>query len=147
MLIFILLPYLFLEIYFSLKMLEVIGAFWATVWTIATMMIGTALIKRAPNTIVGNMQSLQQGKLDFQRFQDVNTAYFLGALLLILPGVFSDFLGVLALLYTVYLQFIAKMRPEQNRMNEFYTHKGEDDVIDVEIVDEHTDSYHRIERD
>ncbi len=147
MLIVILLPYLFLEIYFSLKMLEVIGAFWATIWTIATIMTGGALLKRAPDTIVGNMQSLHRGKLDIQSFQDANSAYFLGALLLILPGVFSDFLGLGALLYTVYLQFVAKMRPEQKTTNQFYTNKGEDDVIDVEIVDEHTDSNPRIERD
>ncbi len=147
MLIVILLPYLFLEIYLSLKMLEVIGAFWATIWTIGTIFIGAALLKRTPDRIFGNMASLQRGKLDFQSFQDANTSYMLGALLLILPGVFSDFLGVGALLYTVYLQFVAKMSPEQNRTNEFYTHKGEDDVIDVEIVDEHTDSNPRIERD
>ncbi|SFV91071.1 hypothetical protein MNB_SV-4-625 [hydrothermal vent metagenome] len=145
MLIVILLPYLFLEIYFSLKMLEVIGAFWATVWTIGSMVLGTALLKNSPYAMLGNMQALHRGKLDIRKFQDATTSYLTGALLLILPGVVSDFMGVAALIYTVYLQFIAKITPERNNTDDF-THKGENDVIDVEIIDEHADRNDRIER-
>jgi len=93
---------------------------------------------------MGNMYSLHTGKLDIRKFQDATTSYLLGALLLIVPGVLSDLFGVLALLYTVYLQFVAKITPEQP--NIYQKPKGEDDVIDVEIVDEHTDCYDRIER-
>jgi len=146
MLIVILLPYLFLEIYISLKMLEMIGAFWATVWTIGTMLIGSMLFKHSPYAVLGNMHAMYRGKLDARKFQDATTAYLLGALLLILPGVLSDLLGVLALCYTVYLQFVAKITPEQTNPNDFYSHKGESDVIDVEIVDEHDDRNGRIER-
>ena len=49
-------------------------------------------------------------------------------------------MGVAALAYTVYLQFVAKITPEQTNN---YTKKGDNDVIDVEIIDEHTD---RIDR-
>ena len=146
MLIVILLPYLFLETYFSLKMLEIIGAFWATVWTIGSIIIGSALLKNSPYAVLGNMQSLHRGKLDIRKFQDATTSYLLGALLLILPGVLSDFMGVAALFYTVYLQFVAKITPERNNTDDFYTYKGESDVIDVEIVDEHADRNDRIER-
>ena len=144
MILVILIPYLFGEIYLSLYMLERIGALWATIWTIATIMIGSGLLKNSPYTIMGNMYSLHTGKLDIRKFQDATTSYLLGALLLIVPGVLSDLFGVLALLYTVYLQFVAKITPEQP--NIYQKPKGEDDVIDVEIVDEHTDCYDRIER-
>jgi len=144
MLIIILIPYLFLEIYISLHMLEEIGAFWATIWTIITMILGSTLLKNSPYALMGNMYSLQRGKLDLQKFQDATTFYFLGAILLIVPGVFSDFMGIASLLYTVYLQFVAKITPEQS--NIYQKPKGDDDVIDVEIVDEHTDSHDRIER-
>jgi UPF0716 family protein affecting phage T7 exclusion len=90
------------------------------------------------------MQSLQRGKLDIRKFQDATNAYMLGSLLLIIPGVLSDFIGVGALLYTVYLQFIAKITPEQT--NIYHNTKGDDNVIDVEIVDEHSDCNDRIER-
>jgi UPF0716 family protein affecting phage T7 exclusion len=144
MLLVILIPYLFLEIYISLDMLERIGVLGATVWTIGTMIVGSALLKNSPYTMLGNMQSLHRGKLDIKKFQDATTSYFLGSLLLLIPGVLSDFMGVSALLYTVYLQFVAKITPEQT--NHYTNTKGDDDVIDVEIIDEHTDRNDHIER-
>jgi UPF0716 family protein affecting phage T7 exclusion len=62
---------------------------------------------------------------------------------LIIPGVLTDILGVLALGYTMYLRFVAKITPEQTKFNQ---NKGDDNVIDVEIIDEYTDSNDRIER-
>jgi len=144
MFIIILIPYLFLETYVSLHMLESIGALWATVWTFATILLGSALLKNSPYTIFGNMQSLQRGKLDIRKFQDATTSYLLGSLLLIVPGVLSDFMGIGALLYTVYLQFVAKITPE--RTNDYTNTKGDDNVIDVEIIDEHVDRNDHIER-
>ncbi len=63
-------------------------------------------------------------------------AYMFGALLLIIPGILSDTFGVLALGYTLYLQFVAKITPEKPNFNQ----KGDDDVIDVEVIDEHDSS-------
>ncbi len=146
MFVVILLPYLFAEIYLSLKMLELIGAGWATLWTIATMVLGGLLLKNTPFAMIGNLSALQRGKLDLKRFHDAGMAYFLGALLLIVPGVLSDFLGIAALLYTLYLQFVATITPEQKFTQEFHSNEGEDDVIDVEIVDERADSDSRLER-
>ncbi len=71
-----------------------------------------------------------------QSFQNASTAYLLGAILLIIPGVLTDFLGLLSLSYTLYLQFVAKITPEQTK---FDKNKGDDNVIDVEIIDEHID--------
>ena len=87
--------------------------------------------------MMGNIQSMRQGKLDVRRFQNVSISYFVGAILLIIPGVFSDFLGILALLYTLYLQFIARITPERTT---HFTKQGDDNVIDVEIIDEHSHS-------
>jgi UPF0716 family protein affecting phage T7 exclusion len=64
-------------------------------------------------------------------------AYFIGAILLIIPGVFSDFLGLISLFYSLYLQFIVKITPEQTT---HFTKQGDDNVIDVEIIDEHSHS-------
>jgi UPF0716 family protein affecting phage T7 exclusion len=85
---------------------------------------------------MNQMNSVQRGKLNLKKFQDASMAYFVGAILLIIPGVLSDFMGVAALGYTLYLQFIAKITPEQTNN---YTQKGDNDVIDVEIIDEHSD--------
>ena len=133
-------PFFLLELYLSLKMGETIGFLWSAIWIIATIFIGTILLQNSPNAIMSQMQSVQKGKLNLKKFQDASMSYFIGSILLIIPGVLSDFVGVIALAYTVYLQFIAKITPEQTNN---YTKKGDNDVIDVEIIDEHTD---RIDR-
>jgi UPF0716 family protein affecting phage T7 exclusion len=137
---FLAIPFFLLELYMSLKMGETIGFFWSAIWIVTTIFIGTVLLRNSPNAIMGQMQSVQRGKLNLKKFQDASMSYFIGSILLIVPGVFSDFMGAVALAYTVYLHFIAKITPEQTNN---YTNKGDNDVIDVEIIDEHTD---RIDR-
>jgi len=134
--IFLLVPFLLLELYLSLKVGEAIGFFWSALWIIVTMIIGVRLLQSSPLAMIGNFNAMAQGKLSMKSFENAATAYMLGAILLIIPGVLSDFLGIAALLYAIYLQFTAKMKPEQKNP---FQQQGEDDVIDVEVIDEHTD--------
>jgi UPF0716 family protein affecting phage T7 exclusion len=137
---FLAIPFFLLELYLSLHTGEQIGFFWSAMWIISSAVMGMILLQNSQHAIMGQMQSVQKGKLNLKKFQDASMAYFIGSILLIIPGVFSDFIGVVALTYTLYLQFIAKITPEQTN---FQTKKGDDNVIDVEIIDEHTD---RIDR-
>lgn len=135
--IFIIIPFAFIELYLSLKTGETIGFFWSVVWIILSFALGIVLLQKSSQTMMGNMQSMRQGKLDVRRFQNASMSYFIGAILLIIPGVFSDLLGVIALFYTLYLQFMAKITPEQTT---HFTKQGDEHVIDVEIIDEHSHS-------
>ena len=135
--IFLLVPFFLIELYLSLKTGEEIGFLWSVIWIILSFMLGMMLLQKSSQTMLGNMQSMRQGKLDIRRFQNVSMAYFIGAILLMIPGVFSDFLGVISLIYTLYLQFIVKITPEQTT---HFTKQGDDHVIDVEIIDEHSRS-------
>jgi UPF0716 family protein affecting phage T7 exclusion len=137
---FLAIPFFLIELYLSLKMGETIGFFWSAMWIISSAVMGMILLQNSQHAIMGQMQSVQKGKLNLKKFQDASMAYFIGSILLIIPGVFSDFIGVVALTYTLYLQFIAKITPEQTN---FQTKKGDDNVIDVEIIDEHTDRINR----
>ena len=132
--IFLIIPFALIELYLSLKTGESIGFLWSVIWIILSFALGMMLLQKSSQTMMGNMQSMRQGKLDMRRFQNASMSYFVGAILLIIPGVFSDFLGVIALFYTLYLQFIAKITPEQTT---HFTKQGDDNVIDVEIIDEH----------
>ncbi len=129
-------PFFFLELYLSLKTGETIGFFWSVVWIVMSAILGVTLLKYSPVAVMGNMKAMQKGKLNIKKFQDASMSYFVGSILLIIPGVLSDILGLLALSYTFYLQFIAKITPEQTNFNQ---NKGDDNVIDVEIIDEHSD--------
>jgi len=134
--IFLVVPFLIAELILSLKVVEMIGAMWSLVWIIGTIFIGTTLLKNSQYAILGSMTAVSKGKLDLRNFQNASMAYMLGALLLIVPGILSDTIGVMALGYTIYLQFVAKITPEKPNFNQ----KGDDDVIDVEIIDEHDSS-------
>jgi len=133
--IFLIIPFALIELYLSLKTGESIGFLWSVIWIIGSFMLGMALLQKSQHTMLGNMQSMKMGKLDIRGFQNASMAYFMGAILLIIPGVFSDLLGILALFYTVYLQFVAKITPEHTNKN--FKKQGDDNVIDVEIIDEH----------
>ena len=135
--IFLVVPFFLIELYLSLKTGETIGFFWSVVWIVLSFALGMMLLQKSSQTMMGNMQSMRQGKLDMRRFQNASMSYFIGAILLIIPGVFSDFLGVIALFYTVYLQFIARITPKGTT---HFTKQGDDNVIDVEIIDEHSRS-------
>ena len=136
--IFLVVPFFLLELYLSLKTGEEIGFLWSVIWILGSFSFGMMLLQKSQQTMMGNMQSMQKGKLNIKKFQNAAMAYFTGAILLIIPGVFSDFLGLLALAYTLYLQFVAKITPE-SKQNHFNT-QGDDNVIDVEIIDEHSRS-------
>ena len=135
--IFLIIPFALIELYLSLKTGESIGFLWSVVWIVVTFAFGMMLLQRSSQTMLGNMQSMRQGKLDLRRFQNVSMAYFIGAILLMIPGVFSDFLGLMAFFYSLYFQFIVKITPERTT---HFTKQGDDNVIDVEIIDEHSRS-------
>jgi len=134
--IFAAIPFFLLELYLSLSVGENIGFMWSAIWIVMSMMVGVRVLQSSSLTLMGNLSSVSRGKLSMQSFQNSSTAYLLGALLLIIPGVLTDLLGLLALSYTVYLQFIARITPEQTK---FDKKQGDDNVIDVEIIDEHSD--------
>lgn len=135
--IFLLVPFFLIELYLSLKTGEEIGFLWSVLWILSSFMLGMMILQRSSQTMFGNMQSMRQGKLDIRRFKNVSMSYFASAILLMIPGVFSDFLGLIALMYALYLQFIIKITPEQTT---HFTKQGDEHVIDVEIIDEHSRS-------
>ena len=133
--IFLLVPFLLLELYLSLKVGESIGFLWSVIWIVMSALIGFRLLQSSSFTMMGNLNAVRSGKLSMQNFQNVSTAYLGAAILLIIPGVFSDFIGLLTLIYALYLQFVAKITPESEFKH--FKNKGDDDVIDVEIIDEY----------
>ena len=132
MTILLLIPFLLFELYFSLKVGEEIGFLWTVIWIIVTIFIGIKLLNMSPHTVKSQMDLVGRGKLKVDKFKQSSMAYLFGAILLIVPGVFSDFMGLILLIYTLYLQFVAKITPEQTNN---YKKEGDNDVIDVEIID------------
>jgi UPF0716 family protein affecting phage T7 exclusion len=131
----LLVPFLLLELFLSLSVGEEIGFMWSALWIVASMMLGFRLLQSSSLSMMGNLNAVRTGKLSMKNFQNAATSYLIAAILLIIPGVLSDILGIIALGYTFYLQFIAKITPEQTNTN--FKKQGDDNVIDVEIIDEY----------
>ena len=127
-------PLFFIELFVSMKVGDIIGFLPSVLWILGTMIIGGLLLRFSPYAFMGNVMSVQMGKLDPKSANALSMSYLLGSILLIVPGVITDFLGVGFLLYALYLHLLAKIRPQQH--NIYTDKKGDDDVIDVEIIDE-----------
>ncbi len=123
--------YFIIELLASIKMGIAIGFGLSVVWVIATSMIGGLLLRLSPYAIMDSFNNIGFKKFNLISAQNAAISYILGAILLIIPGIFSDILGVLLLCYTIYLRIFAKITP--NKKTNYK--KGDDDVIDVEIID------------
>jgi len=127
-----LLAYFILEFLITIKTGIAIGFGWSVVWVIVTSLAGAILLKLSPYAIKDSFEQIGFKKFNIINAQNAAISYVLGAIMLIIPGVFSDILGILLLLFTLYLRFFTKM-PREFENNNF--NKGEYDVIDVEIID------------
>ena len=65
---FLAIPFFLLELYLSLHTGEEIGFFWSVIWIISSGIIGVILLQNSPHAIMGQMQSVQKGKLDLKKF-------------------------------------------------------------------------------
>jgi len=126
------LGYFIIEILVSIKFGIAVGFGWSVVWVLLTSLVGVALLRLSPYAIADSFQKIGFEKFNIISAQNAAISYVLGAILLIIPGVFSDFLGILLLGYTIYLRLFAKMPNVEQKFNK---NKGDDDVIDVEIID------------
>jgi len=126
-------PLFFLELFISMKVGDIIGFMPSVLWIMLTMFLGITALRLSPYTFMGNLRSMQMGKIDVVTANRASLSYLVGAILLIVPGVVGDAVGTISLLYSFYLQMLAKIRPSQNiNMKQ---NQGEDNVIDVEIID------------
>ena len=126
----------FAELFVSLKVGIAIGFGWSVIWILSTMVIGVLLLRLSPYALMSNFQSFNFGQFDIRDVHNASMAYLLGAVLLIIPGVLTDLIGVGLLAYTLYLHMSATIRPKQPPQYHDPFNKGDNDVIDVEIVDE-----------
>ncbi|MDD5405743.1 MAG: FxsA family protein [Sulfurovaceae bacterium] len=137
---FWLLPVLFVaEIYISWYFASIIGFWWSIAWIFGTMMLGTALLKRTHIAIAASMQSLFVSGGNLNTLYRQNISYIMGAILLIIPGIISDAFGILLLVYAFYLQTIGTIPHKTN----YEQNKGNDDVIDAEIINNNAIDYDR----
>lgn len=125
--------YFFLEVVITVDIASQIGGLATFFEIIGTALVGLFLLTNFRYTLAQSMGALMAGTITVEEFQKMNLMSLLGAFLLIVPGFFSDIIGVL-LQFGFFGTFIAKKilhLKEKKRKQE-----GEyEDAIDVEIID------------
>ncbi len=130
--------YILLETLITVNIASRIGGLATFVEIVVSAFIGLFLLTNFRYTLANNAMMLFSKEIDADEFMKSNIYSFVGAVLLIVPGFFSDMLGVLlqfSVVGTFFARKIFKIKPKQE--NNFRTYKGETDesIIDVEVVD------------
>jgi len=130
---FLLIGIFFAELLVSLKVGLIIGFGWAVVWILATAVLGYGLIRLSPYALMQTFNTMNlRDFTDMRNAQNAALSYLFAAVFLIIPGVLTDAIGILMLFYSLYLRLFATMRPKTKSKH----FQGDNDVIDVEIIDE-----------
>jgi UPF0716 family protein affecting phage T7 exclusion len=125
--------YLFLEILFSYEFMKVFTPFGFFLEILLTAGIGVYILQTLDLSLSVNMQKLMRREITQEEFLSIGLFKLIGAILLIIPGFFSDIIGVL-FLFEPFARFVVKkLFPSRNFYHKTYR---DDDIIDVEIIEE-----------
>ncbi|MDY0326840.1 MAG: FxsA family protein [Arcobacteraceae bacterium] len=134
--------YLFLEVMITTAIAGSIGGLWTFSEIILSAVVGILIFKNFRYSIAQNLQKLSRREISEEDFTKLNLASVLGAILLIIPGFFTDILGLLFQISFIAKVIFSKFIVKSN--SSFYSkqqkQKGEDDVIDVEIIEYNSDT-------
>jgi len=139
-LVFVLL-YILLETLITVNIASRIGGFATFIEIVISAFVGLFLLTNFRYTLANNAMMLFSKEIDMDEFTRLNIYSFIGAILLIVPGFFSDILGVLLQFNVVGTFFAKKVFGIKETKYDNKTYKGEVDgeIIDVEIVDRELD--------
>jgi len=127
------LVYLFVEIFVSYEFTKIFTPFGMFLEILATAVLGIVLLQNLNFSLAENMQKLAHREITQEEFISIGMFKFVGAILLIIPGVFTDMLGIL-MQFSEFGAFIArKFLPKQEKP---FT-SMDDDIIDVDIVEDY----------
>ena len=144
--------YLFLEVMISSTISGSIGGLNTFFEILLTAVIGISILKNFKHSLMESITKARSGKITQEEFIKANVGKAIGAVLLIIPGFFTDIIGVmlqfgfLVIIFSKIFKFKPPIDPTSTRHpNNFEydyskynntNYKGKDDeIIDVEIVD------------
>lgn len=125
---------------------------------ILSAIIGIYILQNFKFSLVDSINDARSGKITQDEFIKTNVAKAIGAGFLIVPGVFTDIIGVLlqfgflTMVFTKIFDFKKENRYQQNKDEQYYryeTHykyenKGvkDEEIIDVEVIDDNKSIKH-----
>lgn len=146
--------YLFLEVMISSTIAGELGGLYTFLEIIVSALLGIFILQNFKFSLLDKINDVRSGDLTQEEFIKGSIGAAIGAILLIVPGFFTDILGVLlqfsffTLLSTKLLKFRKPKQTNQYskqsefRYTSYTTKKGDDDVIDVEVIDDNKSIKH-----
>ncbi|HIP02049.1 MAG TPA: FxsA family protein, partial [Campylobacterales bacterium] len=124
------------EVLVSVEFASQLGGLLTFLEIIVSAFIGLFLLTNFRYTLSKSMNGLMSGAISAQDFQKMSLFTLIGAVLLIIPGFFSDILGVLLQFSFFGKLFASKILNLKNKKNIY--REGKNDAIDVEVIDSDT---------
>ncbi|MEA3512699.1 MAG: FxsA family protein [Campylobacterota bacterium] len=142
--------YLFLEVMISSSIASSIGGLMTFFEIILSAIIGIFILKNFKFSLIDSISQARNGEITQEEFIKTNVGRAIGALLLIIPGFFTDILGIMlqfGLLISVFSKVFSfkNINKRENYSSSFeyqqtYNNnkqkRGNDEIIDVEIIDD-----------
>jgi len=131
--------YLFLEVIISVNISSYIGGLATFFEIIASALLGISILLNFRNTLMENLKAVSFNRIDLQEFQKLNLFTIIGAILLIIPGFFTDIIGIILQFSVFTTMLVNRYAVESNDCKTSYNEnniKKDSDVIDVEIITE-----------
>ena len=150
--------YLFLEVMISSTISGEIGGLMTFLEILLTVLIGSTILRTFQFSLSEKINAVRDGQITQDEFVKSSIGKAIGAVLLIVPGFFTDILGlflqfgVFTMIFSKIFTFKSRTVNNANYSKTTYTqfndfnykkqNKGEEDVIDVEIIDDNKSIKH-----
>ncbi|MDQ1298455.1 MAG: hypothetical protein QG558_994 [Campylobacterota bacterium] len=125
--------YLFLEVMITVEVASRIGGFAMFSEIMVSALIGIAILFNFRTTLLSNVMELKERRISANGFYKRNLLSLLGAILLILPGIFTDIMAGIIHVFLLGSLIDSRFMPKYPQQNQ--PHQPKDDhVIDAEII-------------
>jgi len=131
--------YLFIEVMVSSSFSSSIGGLGTFFEIIISALAGIGILANFKISFIESILRFKDAQITKQEFIQENVGRALGAILLVIPGFFTDIIGLL-LQFSLFITLFSKIFATQADDSNFQTYhktKGEtNEIIDVEIIDD-----------
>jgi UPF0716 family protein affecting phage T7 exclusion len=129
------LVYLFIEIFVTYEFTHMVSPLGTFLEVVLSGFAGVFILRTLQFSLVDSMQKVMRREISQEEFMSIGLFKLIGAFLLILPGVFSDILGIL-MQFDEFGAFIAREFLPKKEYKEKSPFDRDDDIIDVEIIED-----------
>ena len=128
----VILLFFFIEVSVSVEIASKLGGLLTFLEILFSAFVGIFILKSLKYTMFENVRSLMQNEISLEEFQRLGLFTLLGSVFLIIPGFFTDILGVLlqfSFFGTIFAKKILNIKTKNNNF------RRDNDAIDVEVID------------